>query len=754
MFSATNKGEVKQQKHAYVSEICGPSWWAMLHGAASGIKAGCPTCGDEADSLMRYAHDLVNVKHGKKVFAPADAREWSEVAVQLAQSLKVGMSNSDIPTGQNMTLAQRKRGARCPLDARTAKEIPGEIARFMREAKLAIAAGEFAKFARSIETMCNTQQQRFAQDVIPVKISGKCDSEGCDISATAGGKTLEKQPKIKVPITDLSRSGVQAAVAEARDQLREASPTPTRTKLAPTPVKPDLNTFADLDGKRIELTLDGLDHRRLIASNDEQTGEVNEDYPGWLQPRDRSRAANINQVRTMAANLNPSQLTIDYHTLGKGAPVVAKTATGFGSHYVVSGNGRAMALKLAIDNFERNIDREPYLAYLAEARKEFPTISEGEILVRVITGDKTDEELKEIAELGNVSAAIATSSIEQAAIDSAKMNAEFVGRLQPLDDESASIQKTISAMKNRGWVTDFLALVPPTELAGLVDSDGLINSAGIQRAVLALAIWLFGPDYGSKMASRAYESTADNPAGNVVQGVFRSVPRMAEMVAQLEKYAASAGEETRGVAVAQLEQLNIAPAIAKAVMQYIAIKDRNISIADALAQTAMFAEVEITGIERTLIVLFDANKRSAKAITEVINQYVGAVIALPDPSQIGFAGLAPEEGLIDPDTLLKAIQRGEGWKPQTGMFQQQTRGNKLTNYVVQNKRLTAADRRRLKPSQFACPDERAYPINDKGHIISALGRYRQADTLKCKGGAKRICTAAKKAKIHTEVCPL
>jgi len=74
--------------------------------------------------------------------------------------------------------------------------------------------------------------------------------------------------------------------------------------------------------------------------------------------------------------------------------------------------------------------------------------------------------------------------------------------------------------------------------------------------------------------------------------------------------------------------------------------------------------------------------------------------------------------------------------------------------IRQHKRLTAADRRKLPKSKFACPDQRAYPINDANHVRSALGRYRQEDTLKCTGGSKRICKAAKKFKIHSEVCAI
>lgn len=40
--------------------------------------------------------------------------------------------------------------------------------------------------------------------------------------------------------------------------------------------------------------------------------------------------------------------------------------------------------------------------------------------------------------------------------------------------------------------------------------------------------------------------------------------------------------------------------------------------------------------------------------------------------------------------------------------------------------LTAAKRRRLKPSQFGLPGEDAYPMEDRGHAIAAKGRAKTA----------------------------
>lgn len=40
-------------------------------------------------------------------------------------------------------------------------------------------------------------------------------------------------------------------------------------------------------------------------------------------------------------------------------------------------------------------------------------------------------------------------------------------------------------------------------------------------------------------------------------------------------------------------------------------------------------------------------------------------------------------------------------------------------------KLTAATRKKLKTSEFALPDERKYPIQDKKHAVNAKGRVVQ-----------------------------
>ncbi|HID75737.1 MAG TPA: hypothetical protein EYP56_07045, partial [Planctomycetaceae bacterium] len=118
----------------------------------------------------------------------------------------------------------------------------------------------------------------------------------------------------------MSADAINTAVEVARAQLR-AYKTGTVEEPA-APVRDDAaahtkivrsaddvpvevwETWAQLDGERIEMEMEDVPLDQVVTSNDPDTFEVNPEYPGWLQPRDRTRAANVVQVRTMAAALD------------------------------------------------------------------------------------------------------------------------------------------------------------------------------------------------------------------------------------------------------------------------------------------------------------------------------------------------------------------------------------------------------------------------------------------------------------------
>ena len=521
---------------------------------------------------MEYAHDLVNVSLGKKAQRPKAAREWEPFARKLATQLD----------GVHQYQRRKKKARQCRFDVTTFHNNPGAVSRFMKDLKKHQTAGNAEGFVSELNSICTTVQPRLVlnQQEQDVKISGKCSGTECSLTATTGGKTIEKEPRIKVPIRGYSKEAISDAVEEARSELRKAlgttempsgsiSPEKKQT-IFPRMTKPFPHSPTESPwGKkyRTEITINGFPTNtvayiqavpilEVLPSNNYQTFEPNPDYPNWLQPRDRERSANIQQVKSIAANLKPERLLTDYHTLDRGMPVVIQTSCDEreSRYYVLSGNGRVMALQRASQPSPGNQDWFPWDAYLKDwdEGEWSDTVTVlgrgGYMLARVLDlkdrcneSDWTEEDKKvfrEIAELGNVSAAIATSSTEQAMIDSAKMSAEFVGDLSPSEDENASIEQVIKMRANAGWVTKFMEHVPPTELAGLLDEQGRINESGVKRVVMALAVWTFGLENGPSIAFLTHESI-DQDARTILQGTMRAVPTLALMQVRFQEYVTS-----------------------------------------------------------------------------------------------------------------------------------------------------------------------------------------------------------------------
>jgi hypothetical protein len=54
-------------------------------------------------------------------------------------------------------------------------------------------------------------------------------------------------------------------------------------------------------------------------------------------------------------------------------------------------------------------------------------------------------------------------------------------------------------------------------------------------------------------------------------------------------------------------------------------------------------------------------------------------------------------------------------------------------------------RRKLaQKGQLACPNTLNYPLDTRKHAISAMAYYQHENTVKCKGGQRKICNAYEK----------
>lgn len=139
------------------------------------------------------------------------------------------------------------------------------------------------------------------------------------------------------------------------EDLELASDTATDDKVT----KGSVNESTTVKGTKISSNFALVEAKKLIVSHD-AAGVANPDFPQALQPRDRSDKKSVEAIKANAKKLQPEKLG-QTDRVGNGAPIVGDDLI------VESGNGRAMAVKLAYVNG----DAENYRAWLVENANEF-----------------------------------------------------------------------------------------------------------------------------------------------------------------------------------------------------------------------------------------------------------------------------------------------------------------------------------------------------------------------------------------------
>jgi len=72
----------------------------------------------------------------------------------------------------------------------------------------------------------------------------------------------------------------------------------------------------------------------------------------------------------------------------------------------------------------------------------------------------------------------------------------------------------------------------------------------------------------------------------------------------------------------------------------------------------------------------------------------------------------------------------------------------LKDEPLRESQLTAADRAKLKDSDFGIPETRSFPLHDETHVRAAISMFRKAPPARRKALASKIRAAAKKFKIE------
>ncbi|PWB44642.1 MAG: hypothetical protein C3F19_00825 [Rhodocyclales bacterium] len=429
-------------------------------------------------------------------------------------------------------------------------------------------------------------------------------------SLTALDRVAEIDQKLAAP--DLNEDEAQPLRAE-REQI---------TAGWPQAVPGLATTFSTETGVRLAGRYALMDADDLTTSHDTNLRPVAA-YPAELQPRERERHASEMQVQQITQKLDPARLG-ESADVATGAPIVG--ADGL----VESGNARSIALKRV---YQANGQKaENYRQFLRDNATRFGVTAEevesmsSPVLVRV---RETPVNRAEFARQANQATVARMSPSEQAKADAAMMDT--------LDDLQPDEQGDFMSGNSRPFVRRFLAKLPATEQAGMIDAQGNLSQTGysrIRNAVLARA-------YGdSPVLLRMTESLDDN-----LRNVSKALMQVAPQVAKTRE----------AISEGALHDADIAPDLMAAVEELSRLRDAGQSVKESLAQAGMFGD-KLAPETRDLLAFLDENIRRPRQIAAFIQRYMEGLAAAGNPNQGTLLGdaTAPAKG-----DLLAAAKRGE-----------------------------------------------------------------------------------------------
>jgi hypothetical protein len=283
-------------------------------------------------------------------------------------------------------------------------------------------------------------------------------------------------------VREAALRGAVAAVAEGRPvAVQPLLDLPTVPSYRPVAGAAPDGAYAAFTpgGLRIDARAEVVDLGSLIPSHTAD-GAVNPLYPHaeGLQPRDRGTAGSQDQVRAIAANLEPTRLAPSPEA-GAGAPIIDARGV------VESGNGRVAALELAYSDPALAHRAAAYRAFLEAQGYDLTGIDRPVLVGRRIT-DLPPDQAAAFARGANERPNLAMTAPEQARADAGRA-ANALDQLAP---------GGLTSPANRDFVRAFLAQMPAEERGGLIRADGSLSAAGETRIRQAMLAHAYGDGLG------------------------------------------------------------------------------------------------------------------------------------------------------------------------------------------------------------------------------------------------------------------
>jgi len=467
------------------------------------------------------------------------------------------------------------------------------------------AAAELNRTITSLEGKAKvvqeyTQSLQNAQEALNIAQSNLDKAKAAQLAnvrTEAQNAVTEQQQKIE---QQRAEEQVQAEAAAQEQQPEQPTANPSESVVYTNDQVP------------VRVHYDLVNVNDLVTSNMDNFDQ-NPAFPEELQPRDRTRQANQDQVNQIAKNLNPARLG-ESADVQNGAPIIGA------DNVVESGNGRTMAIRQAMNNGTEAAAK--YTEWLRQNAEKFGidpnSVTDNSVLVRV-----RDTELDRAAfvRAANESTTATYSASEQAARDAALLTNEMMELFSPAENGR------LDNADNHSFVLAFMEnVIPDSERGTYQQEDGTISQQGMKRMQDAV----FQRAYGNTTLTQMFSEETNPGSKNVLNALLQAAPRVVQMQEAVKQGA--------------VYDVNLPAEIADAAARYIQVKNSGQDVSVYLNQTAMPGFTQESAGTQALMKMFDEYKRSSKKIADALRGTMDAIEDAGDPRMQNFLGenVAPQ----------------------------------------------------------------------------------------------------------------
>ena len=382
------------------------------------------------------------------------------------------------------------------------------------------------------------------------------------------------------------------------------------------------------NGEPIEYQWAVVEAGDLITSHSDSLA-ANPEYDQALQGRNRDSAASEASVTDIEGNTTFARLS-DSGDTSSGSPFVGPDLM------VESGNGRSIALRRAYRKGRENVGT--YKAELVANAERYglePAAVEGLVNPVLVRIRRTEVDRQAFAEDANRPTVARLSERETALQDAKALTPSVLEQLEVTADGD------LYTPSNRSFFQQFFRMTVSTgELPGLINAEGIMTQAGLNRVRNAVFVSAYGENPRAMRIFERLVEEIDPDQRNVVNALVAAAPEMARYQAE--------------VAGGSAYPTSFPDDLVTAASDFLQMRQDKTPLEDFLAQQEMFLVRPAT--QAALMRFFNANVRSARRLSIGVRNVLREIERAGNPQETDMFGAGSAAPVLE-DILPGALER-------------------------------------------------------------------------------------------------